>query len=175
MKTNTASLTADQILMNILNAKGQFVKAVWKSNPTPAGAHKKAGVVLEKRTTAVCRAGVNFANLSSVKEGIESGERGEVQPLSWGEWWVDDNDRNWFPYIIKHTPKGSVDEQFYIRLYPTETRPNCVYFVNNQEVDRETFASYLTPSEAAKMTSEDRPECFTIKKDNILSTEEFGE
>ena len=61
MQTKTQSLTADEILSRILNAKGQFVKAVWKSNPKPAAAHK--GVLLEKHTSAVCRAGINYANL----------------------------------------------------------------------------------------------------------------
>lgn len=162
MQTTTQSLTAEQILNRILNAKGQFVKAVWKSNPAAAAAHKKAGVVLEKHTSAVCRAGINFANLSSVQQGIEEGTRGEVQPLPWGEW------KN-FPYIIEH--KGAE----YVRLYPTDSRCETVFFVNGEKVDRDTFLSYLTPSEAAKATSGEKPECFTVKRENILSTEDFGE
>ena len=165
--TKTQSLTAQQILERILNAKGNFVKAVWKSNPTPAAAHKKAGIILEKHTSAVCRAGINFANLSSVQQGIAEGTRGEVQELPFGTWLH-------FPYIIKHTPKGCDEEQHYVRLYPTDSRCETVYFVNGEQVDKETYASYLTPSEAAKMSSGEKPECFTIKRENILSTEDFG-
>jgi hypothetical protein len=165
--TNTQSLTAEEILNRILNAKGQFVKAVWKSNPSPAAAHKKAGVLLEKHTSAVCRAGINFANLSSVQQGIAEGTRGEVQELPFGTWLH-------FPYIIKHTPKGSEDEQHYVRLYPTDSRSNTIYFVNGEQVDKDTFTSYLTPSEAAKLSSGEKPECFTIKRENILATEDFG-
>ena len=161
MTTKTQSLTAEQILERILNAKGQFVKAVWKSNPTPAAAHKKAGIVLEKHTSAVCRAGINFANLSSVQQGIEEGTRGEVQELPWGQWKV-------FPYIIEHK------EAEYIRLYPTDSKCETLYFVNGVEVDRNAFSAYLTPSDAAKMTSGEKPECFTIKRENILATEDFG-
>jgi hypothetical protein len=168
MQTTTQSLTAEQILERILNCKGQFVKAVWKSNPSPAAAHKKAGIVLEKHTSAVCRAGINFANLSSVQQGIEEGTRGPVQELPFGSWKV-------FPYIITHTPKGSEKEVEYIRLYPTDSRCETVFFVNGEQVDRDTFTSYLTPSEAAKATSGEKPECFTVKRENILATDEFGE
>lgn len=159
--TKTQSLTAQQILERILNAKGNFVKAVWKSNPTPAAAHKKAGIILEKHTSAVCRAGINFANLSSVQHGIAEGTRGEVQELPWGQWKV-------FPYIIEHK------DAEYVRLYPTDSRCETVYFVNGEQVDKETYASYLTPSEAAKMSSGEKPDCFTIKRENIISTEDFG-
>jgi hypothetical protein len=167
MKTTTQSLTADEILDKILSSKGQFVKAVWKSNPSPAAAHKKAGVLLEKHTSAVCRAGINFAQLSAVKDAIAANERGEVQELPFGTWLH-------FPYIIKHTPKGSEDEQYYVRLYPTDSRCETIYFVNGEKVDKDTFTSYLTPSEAAKLSSGEKPLCFTIKRENILATEDFG-
>jgi hypothetical protein len=160
MKTKQTSLTANQILEKILHSKGQFVKAVFKSNPKPAAAHK--GVVLEKRTSAVCRAGIDFANLSSVKVGIEEGTRGEVQELPWGEWFA-------FPYLIKH------NDSMYVRLYPSDTKANTLFFVNGETVDRDKFATYLTPSEAKKLTGDgERPECFTIKMENILSTEDFN-
>ena len=165
--TKQQSLTADQIIERILNAKGQFVKAVWKSNPTPAAAHKKAGIILEKHTNAVCRAGINFANLSSVQVGIANGERDEVQELPFGTWLK-------FPYIIKHTPKGSEEEQYYIRLYPSDSPSNTIYFVNGDQVDKDEFSKYLTESDKKKMYSGEKPECFTIKRDNIISTEDFG-
>lgn len=161
MKTTSPSLTAEEILERILNAKGQFVKAVWKSNPSPAAAHKKAGIVLEKHTSAVCRAGINFANLSSVQQGIEEGIRGEVQELPWGQW-------KSFPYIITHK------DAEYVRLYPTDSKCETLYFVNGEQVDRDAFSAYLTPSDAAKMTSGEKPECFTVKRENILATEDFG-
>jgi hypothetical protein len=159
--TKTQSLTAEQTIDRILNATGQFVKVVWKSNQTPAAAHKKAGIILEKHTSAVCRAGINFANLSSVQQGIAEGTRGEVQELPWGRWKT-------FPYIIEHK------DAEYMRLYPTDSRCETIYFVNYVKVDKEIYASYLTPSEAAKMSSGEKPECFTIKMENILSTEDFG-
>lgn len=165
MKTNTASLTADQVINKILNTKGSFVKAYWKSNPKPAAAHKN--VILEKVTSAVVRAGIDFAKLSSVQDAIESGERGEVQSLPWGQWKM-------FPYIIEHKDAN------YIRLYPSTGNnhiPSSTYYVDGQVVDKGTFANYLTNSEREKLMNpdENRPECFTIKTDNVLGTEEYVE
>lgn len=165
MSTKTQSLTAEEQINRILNAKGQFVKVVWKSNPTPAAAHKKAGIVLEKRTSAVCRAGINFANLSSVQQGIEAGERpAEIGPLPFGTW------KN-YPYIIEHIDKdGNYNE--YVRLYPSGTPPKTIYYVNDVQVTKEKFSEYLPPSAAKKLiepNEEDKPLCFTIKKENILS------
>jgi hypothetical protein len=74
-----------------------------------------------------------------------------------------------FPYIIEHK------EAEYIRLYPTDSKCETLYFVNGESTNRDTFASYLTPSDAAKMTSGEKPECFTIKRENIIATEEFGD
>lgn len=154
----TPSLTADQVVQNILNSKGQFVKALWKSNPKPSASFKT--VELEKKTSAVVRAGINFANLSSVKVGIEEGTRGEVQELPWGTWLQ-------FPYIIEHK------DALYIRLYPTDSKAHTSYYANGELVDKEKFASFLTPSEAKKLLEGEKPECFTVKRDNIIGVEDF--
>lgn len=174
MNTTSQSLSADQVRDKILNCKGSFIKVAWKSNPTPAASYKKDGVILEKQTTGVVRAGINYANLSAVKQGIEDGTRGEVQELPFGQWYIDPlTNKSWFPYVITHTPKGSDNEQLYIRLYPSEGLnhiPKSIYFVNGEEVTKEDFAKYLTPSEANKLlnpSEETRPQCFTIKLDNI--------
>jgi hypothetical protein len=167
MNTNTQSLTADTIIQNLLQSKGQFVRAIWKSNPTPAAAHKKNGVTLEKRTSAIIRSGINFANLSSVKVGIEEGTRGEVQELPWGQWKVDESGKSMFPYIIEHNGAD------YCRLYPSNTKSATIYYVNESEVSKDEFMQYLTPSEAKKMTDGETPLCFTVKRDNIIGMEEF--
>lgn len=157
MTTTNQSLSADMIKEKILSAKGNFVKAKWKSIPKPAARFKT--FQLEKITESVVRAGINFANLSSVKDAIAAGERGEVQPLPWGEW-------KSFPYIIEH--KGAE----YIRLYPSDGinhYPKSIFYVNGEEVTKEDFATYLTPSDAKKLLDpEERPECFTIKAENVL-------
>ena len=164
MNTANTSLSASLVLEKILSSKGQFVKAAWKSNPKPAAAYKNS-IELEKRTVSVVQAGVNYANLSAVKQGIADGERGEVQELPWGEWVV-------FPYTIRHKDTD------YIRLYPSNGFnhiPKSQYFVNGELVDKLEFAKYLTPSEAKKIvdpSEEDRPLCFTIKAENLLGIPE---
>lgn len=159
-------ITAAEVRDKILNAKGSFVKASWKSNPKPAAKHKD--VLLEKHTTAVIQAGVDYANLSSVKMAIENGERGEVQELPWGQWYVDPiTQKSWFPYIIEHK------DEYYIRMTSSKGnnhRPKSVYFVNGEETDKDTFASYLTASDAKKLlepTEDDKP-VFNIKLKNLL-------
>jgi len=142
------------------DSKGQFISVTFKSEKNPAAAHK--GTKLEKRVSGVFRAGINFENLSSVKEGIESGQRGQVGSLPFGEW-------EKFPYLVKHTDKDGNFNR-YLRLYPT---PNCKlsvqYLVNGVESTREKFMSFLTPSEKAKMEDSQMPECIAVKESNIIS------
>lgn len=144
-----------QNIMSVLGGvSGNHVSVSFKTEPTPAAAFKN--LALKKITTGAFRAGIDYANLSVVKEGIENGERGEVESLPWGEW-VE------FPYHINHKGKD------YVRLYPPVGGyiqiPKVQYFINEQEVDKETFNSMLTPS-AAKAKNKN---CFTVAADNILS------
>jgi hypothetical protein len=180
MKTNTKQLDAASVRDKILNAKGNFVKAAWKSNPSPAASFKKEGIILEKRTVAVVQAGVQYANLSAVKDAIAAGERSsEIGELPFGSWYVDPlTQKSWYPYVITHMPKGSDKEQFYLRLYPSNAGnhiPKSIYYVNGEIVDKVKFAEYLTPAEARKITDpkeEDKPLCFTIKLENLLDLPE---
>ena len=141
-------------LDSLFASKGQFISATFKSEKKPSASFKS--VRLEKLIEGTFRAGINFANLGSVKEAIKSGERGEVKSLSWGTWLQ-------FPYTITHK------EEIYVRLYPTE---NCklrvTYLVDSVEVEKDKFLSYLTPSEQVRANEGERPECITIKKSNLL-------
>jgi len=146
-------------LDKFFSSKGNFISVSFRSEKKPAASFK--GTILEKRIEGVFRAGISFENLSSVKEGIESGERGEVQSLPFGEW-------ERYPYIVKHIDKNGVFSR-YIRLYPT---PNCVlkvqYLVNGVESTKEQFLSFLTPSDRAKAENGEKPECITIKETNLI-------
>lgn len=139
---------AKAALLALSDCKGQFIAAEWMSEPKPLAAHK--GKVLRKFSKATVRTGVSFANLSSVKEGIAAGERGEVESLPWGEWMV-------YPYIITH--KGNE----YLRLTLTEGCPiTSRYEVDGVEVDAATFHSMLPKS------SGERPEVLTVKVANLI-------
>jgi hypothetical protein len=171
MTTTNKQLDAASVRDKILNAKGNFVKAAWKSNPKPAAAHKD--VLLEKKTVAVVQAGVNYSNLSAVKDAIAAGERGEVQELPWGQWYADKlTGKSWFPYVIEHK------DELYLRLYPSQGlnhKTRSVFYANGVEVTKDAFAKYLTNSEAKKLldpTPEDTPLCFTIKLKNLLDLPE---
>lgn len=171
MQTIKEKLAAAKVLDKIINAKGRFVKAAWKSNPAPAAAFKQS-VVLEKHTVGVVQAGVEFQNLSAVKDAIAAGERGEVQPLPWGEWYVDGSGKSYYPYIIVHK------DAEYLRLYPSQGfnhKVTSTFYVNGEVVDKTKFAEYLTPSEAKKLLSpseDDIPLCFTIKAENVMGLPE---
>jgi hypothetical protein len=147
-----------------MTSTGQFCRVTFTSEKRPAAKHK--GRKLVKRTNGLFRSGIQFKNLGAVKEGIAAGERGEVQPLPWGQW-VE------YPYIIEH--KGT----FYIRLYPphkrnddgrlvpcwNESQLSIEYYVDDKAVNKEEFNSFLTPSDAKK--GDDRPDCFTVKSESI--------
>ena len=134
--------------------KGQYVSVSWKSEVTPSSAHK--GVTLEKHTRAVCRAGVSFERMQSVKNAIAKGERPDIQPLAWGQW-------KDYPHTITH--KG----QDYVRLYPSTNNPtHSTYYANGQEVTKDKFASFLAPSKAKKLLDKSTPQCFTVKASNLI-------
>ena len=150
------------------SAKGQFISVTWTSEKKPSAKFK--GTKLVKRTSGVFRAGISFERLGAVQDAIRNGERGEVQPLPWGDW-------EEYPYFIQH------NGQRYVRLYPpsktitengTEKRVadwaaarlDVKYYVNDVEVDRDVFNGFLTPSEAAK--KETNTDCITVKESGLI-------
>lgn len=139
-----------------LNTKGGYVSLGFRTEKKPAAkfkAHK-----LEKITFGVFRAGIDYANLSEVKESIAKGERGEVQELPWGEW-------KKFPYVITHK------DQDYLRLYPSNGKNHKVksaYFVDGKRVTKEAFADFLTPSAKRDLLQGKELSCFTVKAHNVF-------
>jgi len=146
-------METQQILTEVTAVTGPHIALVFKSKGKPSSSYK--GAVLEKITEGAFRAGIDYANLSEVKEAIAKGERGEVEPLPWGEW-------SMFPYHITHKGKS------YFRFYPSTggmiQKPKVTYFVNGEEVDKDTYYEMLPPSD--RKPSE-KP-CFVIEAGNIL-------
>lgn len=149
------SKDARSIVKQLKDCKGQHVLVSWER---PMKTRADVAMSIVKRTAAYVRAGIDYAKLASVKEGIESGERNEVQPLPWGEW-VE------FPFIIAH--KGNE----YLRLYPSVfdnlTKKIAVEYVMDGVVSTaEQVKPYCLASE---FRVKDEPaKCFTINVDNIL-------
>ena len=115
------------------------------SDPKPAAAH--AARRLRKVTTALVMTGAEFATLRENKDR-------ETGPLPWGTW-----KDGAAPFVIEH--KG----QDYARLYCVDNGLRCIYTVDGEVVDRETFNGYLTPSAA----NAKRPigGCITVKMGGI--------
>ena len=153
--TTQADLDRLAIISQICETKGQYLALAWKSEKKPSKDHK--GKELVKITRATVRAGIDYANLGTVRDGIASGERGEVEPLPWGEWFK-------FPYLIQH--KGEI----YVRLYPT-AQARSTYKINGSEVSKGEFESCLPPSERE---SGNAPACFTVKARNILTERDLA-
>lgn len=127
MLSTTATLSpAATAYLEAINAPGITALTVeWVSDVKPAAAHK--GTVLQKRTSAAVMAGVEYSALA-VNTDRETGS------LPWGEWAV-------YPFIVSH--KGTD----YARLYVIDGTVRTSYSVNGAPVDRETFLSFLTPSQ----------------------------
>jgi hypothetical protein len=155
--TNMPNMPTATNNANVINAflaaAGKFASVTFKSNPKPAAAFK--GVKLEKVTTGVFRSGINFANITTVKDAIANGERGEVEPLAWGTW-------EKFPFVIAH--KG---EKFLRLTKVNGCKPKVKFLVNDVEVTKDEFEGFLVPS--AKSENKAPTEVFNIKEANLVS------
>lgn len=154
------------LIESIKTCKGQFIRVEYKTTVKTAAAHK--AVVITKTVEGVFKTGIDFSHIASVKDGIASGERGEVQSLAWGEWAA-------FPWIIAH--KGAE----YLRLYPVESVvPTVSYTISDPSratdrqkdwpADKQEVAQYLTPADANKLLrpeEREKPACITKKIEDI--------
>lgn len=149
-------MKASEIVSTLQTRKGQFMSITWQRN-----AHTRKdynGAPIAKRTTATVRAGVNYANLASVKDAIESGEREEVGPLPWGAWRVGAENM-----IIDHKGKE------YVRLYPVPTaKPTVQWLLDGKPVDFSEVSAYLLASEKPK-DDDDKPACFNVNAADLVS------
>jgi hypothetical protein len=112
----------------------------------PAAAHRDKH--LRKIVTAVCQTGLDYANLR-VNADRETGA------LPWGTW-MDGAE----PFVIQHKGRD------YARLYVIDNGVKAVYTVDGAPVDRDTYESYLTPSQR----SAKRPNggTITVKMDGVF-------
>lgn len=158
ISTIPISQTAHDLIEKIKGCRGQFIRVNYVTNVKPRAANKD--VTITKHVSGIFRTGIDYANKASVREAIESGDRGEVQELPWGVWAE-------FPWIIVH------NAQEYLRLYPVESViPTTRYEVERDGVPlpqppgvttKEWIASFLTPADGAKLLSSEREkiECIT--------------
>ncbi len=153
-------MNANEIVNALKGKSGRHVPAVWEKKMKTL---KGVTLPITKKTTAYVRAGIDYANLSTVKEGVESGERGDVQGLPWGEWEL-------FPFIIRHTPKGASVSFQYVRLYPAvfdNLKTTVQYFIDGHPAKLEQVKPLCLASEFRD--EEKEITCFTLRAENILS------
>lgn len=141
-------------IKNILKAhKGSNLRAIWgKTLKTRKGVTD----IVEKVTGIVVRGGIDYDNLSIVKEKRESGDLpSENAGLSWGEWLE-------FPIHITH--KGTD----YARFYPAsgiDFPVKVEYYLNGELATKEQVEPLCLASEFPKR--EDTPLCYTVKAENV--------
>lgn len=138
-------------LQIFLGKTGQICSVTWQRDckVLKACPHK-----IEKRVSAILRAGLNYDNQAIVKEKREIGELpSENVGLLWGAWFV-------FPYVIAH--KG----ENYLRFFPFPNgRIERTFLLDGKEVPFETVENYLLASEKTEKTGY----CFNVRESSILS------
>jgi hypothetical protein len=113
--------------LDLVHGGASVFTVQYHSDTKPAAAHKAR--VLRKVVTVVCQTGLDYANLR-VNKDTETGG------LPWGTWMEGAE-----PFVIQH--RG----QDYARLYCIENGVRAIYTVDGEVVDRDTYESYLTPSQ----------------------------
>ena len=159
-------MTTSELLNEIMSRpKASHASLIWQSFPTPAAEFK--GHTLKKITRGVVRIGAEYQNLAPVKEAIENGERGEIQPPS-GKVWET------YPYILRGIKDPS---QRYLQVAGNTggkiQRPSSEYFVDEVATSKESFESMLRPSD--RSGNRPAPLVFTLKVENILGIKIDGE
>lgn len=149
-------MNAYQIVEQLKDRKGQQVRIAWqRAVRTVTG----TPMLITKRTVAWVRAGIDYANLSLVREGIETGVRGVVKGLPWGKWAP-------FPFIIAHNSKE------YVRLYPTSfenlATPQVEWFIDNELATYADVEKYLATSEKQETHEDKHPVCFTVRAHDVV-------
>lgn len=140
----------------IARPRGQFI-GVTLARPCKV---RKGQESLIKETRFTARFGVDYSNLSPIKERTD--ETGEGPgPLPWGEWAV-------FPWIITH--KGDL----YVRFTLVPGRVPTVRFCTQtgEEVDRDVAKARCLASEFPKR--EEAPLVITCKVANIMTVRAGG-
>jgi len=157
------TVKAQNILETLKNHKGQFAKVEMSATVPTLKSLGDVGEVT-KRTIMFVTAGVDFAERKAIREAIESGERGKVGSLPWGQW-------KQAPFVIEH--KGNE----YFRFYPpTEAQrehfplgSEVQFYHNSQPITREqAIALCGSKAEVREHRGED---CFAVNCANIVNVQ----
>lgn len=141
-------MATKEILDLILSRKGQIVTMTTSREVKV----RKGCVPLVKMSTFQARVGVNYDNITSVKEKRVSGVIPETnQGLPWGEWEI-------FPYVIKHK-----DEKYVRCTVFNGNKGSTKYFRGGVEVSLDSVKEDMLASEL----SEKSGDVFNVKVSSI--------
>lgn len=150
-------MDASAIVAELVGHKGQHVPIQWARTLKTL---RNVSEVITKRTTCYVRAGIEYANLKSVREAIAEGERGEVGPLRGADQWVE------YPFIIRNANTGELK----VRLYPAtfQNLPRRTeYFIDGRPATFDEVRPLCRASEFPTPGGEP-PACFTVKAADVL-------
>jgi hypothetical protein len=117
----------------IRTRKGQFSHAEWKRKCSTRKGFEHFNIF--KRTVVTVRAGIQYDNLSVVKEARANGDLPSTNQGLNGKQWVE------YPYLLT----GRNDE-LQLRIYPVGDR-KVYYYMNGKEVDASTLRHIILASE----------------------------
>lgn len=150
-------MTTQEILKILSSHKGQNLIATFSR---PCKVRKGIDKNVTKTSRVLIRGGIDYSNLSAVKEARENGElpSEEESHLPWGAWSI-------FPYVITH--KGNE----YIRLYAgtfSNFQPTVEFAIDGKPATKEEIAPLCLASETAEK-EKSAIKCFTVKAETIVS------
>lgn len=113
---------------------------------------QKGEHLLVKESSGVYRIGINYANLKTQKNKVTG-------PLAWGEWV-----KCYENYLLSHTKKGETEENFYLRIYTTDSvKTVSRYFLDGVERTKQ----WLIDNGFIKVKKSERLDCFCVNVKNI--------
>lgn len=138
---------------------GAYTSVLWERE---ARVKKGCMDVVKKRTRATVRIGLDYENLSVVKNSRKNGTMAATPaPLAWGSW-------DEFPYFIEHTNKSGQKIK-YLRMYLGKgANTTTEWFLNGHKVSKEVVRPMLLASELKEEPIEcEKP--IVVKVNDILS------
>lgn len=138
----------------LLNLKGQVV-SLQIGRPAKMRQKVESNQVY-KFSKLVCRVGVDYSNITAVKEKQSNGTLpSETQPRAWGTYVV-------FPYVISHRDQL----YFHFSTFPSNNKAEVVWVRDNKEISIEEVKRVCLASETAER--ETSLDCFDLAVEHIL-------
>lgn len=150
-------------LSNIHN--GTWFKITWLSELPITSYARSKGYVISKIVTSTVRKGIEYSNLSTVKEkdGIAIDFNSPAKhELPWGHWM-----KGYYKTFIEHTNKNG-DYSVYLRVYTSPNKPTQYYMVNGKRCTLEEVKA-LGLVQPSYWNKNNDTGTMTIKISNIIS------